>query len=43
MMRKPLRWAVKLSQQEHSTSKKWAASLGSELTAAADRGEPDDG
>jgi nitrile hydratase accessory protein len=35
--------AVKLSERGHFTWKEWAASLASELTAAADRGEPDDG
>ena len=35
--------AVKLSEQGHFTWKEWAATLADELTAAADRGEPDDG
>ena len=35
--------AVKLSEQGHFTWKEWAAALGDELRAAADRGEPDDG
>jgi nitrile hydratase accessory protein len=35
--------AVKLSEQGHFTWKEWAAALADELTAAADRGEPDDG
>ena len=35
--------AVKLSDQGHFTWKEWAAALGDELKAAADRGEPDDG
>jgi nitrile hydratase accessory protein len=35
--------AVKLSEQGHFTWKEWAAALGDELKAAADRGEPDDG
>ena len=35
--------AVRLSEQGHFTWKEWAASLASELRAAADRGEPDDG
>jgi nitrile hydratase accessory protein len=35
--------AVKLSQQGHFTWKEWAATLASEIKAAADRGEPDDG
>jgi nitrile hydratase accessory protein len=35
--------AVKLSEHGHFTWKEWAATLGSELKAAADRGEPDDG
>jgi nitrile hydratase accessory protein len=35
--------AVKLSEQGPFTWKEWAATLGSELKAAADRGEPDDG
>jgi nitrile hydratase accessory protein len=35
--------AVKLSEQGHFTWKEWAATLGDELKAAADRGEPDDG
>jgi nitrile hydratase accessory protein len=33
--------AVKLSEQGHFTWKEWAAALGHELQAAADRGEPD--
>jgi nitrile hydratase accessory protein len=35
--------AVKLSEAGHFTWKEWAASLATELKAAADRGEPDDG
>jgi nitrile hydratase accessory protein len=35
--------AVKLSEQGHFTWSEWAATLGAELKAAADRGEPDDG
>ena len=35
--------AVKLSEQGHFTWKEWAETLGAELKAAADRGEPDDG
>jgi nitrile hydratase accessory protein len=35
--------AVKLSEQGHLTWTEWAAALGAELKAAADRGEPDDG
>ena len=35
--------AVKLSEQGHFTWKEWAATLADELSAAADRGEPDDG
>jgi len=35
--------AVKLSEAGHFTWKEWAAALASELQAAADRGEPDDG
>lgn len=35
--------AVKLSEQGHFTWNEWAAALASELKAAADRGEPDDG
>jgi nitrile hydratase accessory protein len=35
--------AVKLSEAGHFTWKEWAAALGAELKAAADRGEPDDG
>ena len=35
--------AVKLSEQGHFTWKEWAATLASELEAAAKRGEPDDG
>ena len=35
--------AVRLSAEGHFTWKEWAASLGEELKAAADRGEPDDG
>jgi nitrile hydratase accessory protein len=35
--------AVKLSEQGHFSWKEWAATLGDELKAAADRGEPDDG
>ena len=34
---------VGLSELGHFTWKEWAASLASELEAAADRGEPDDG
>ncbi len=35
--------AVKLSEAGHFTWKEWAETLASELQAAADRGEPDDG
>jgi nitrile hydratase accessory protein len=35
--------AVKLSERGHFTWKEWAATLGDELKAAADRGEPDNG
>jgi nitrile hydratase accessory protein len=35
--------AVKLSEQGHFTWSEWAETLGAELKAAADRGEPDDG
>jgi nitrile hydratase accessory protein len=35
--------AVKLSEQGHFTWKEWATALANELSAAADRGEPDDG
>ena len=35
--------AVKLSEQGHFAWKEWAAALASELQAATDRGEPDDG
>ena len=35
--------AVTLSEQGHFTWKEWAAALASELKAAADRSEPDDG
>jgi nitrile hydratase accessory protein len=35
--------AVKLCEEGHFTWKEWAAALGGELKAAADRGEPDDG
>jgi nitrile hydratase accessory protein len=35
--------AVKLSEQGHFSWKEWAAALASELKAAADCGEPDDG
>jgi nitrile hydratase accessory protein len=35
--------AVKLSEQGHFSWKEWASTLASELKAAADRGEPDDG
>jgi nitrile hydratase accessory protein len=35
--------AVKLSEQGCFTWKEWAAELATELKAAADRGEPDDG
>jgi nitrile hydratase accessory protein len=35
--------AVRLSAQGYFTWKEWAATLASELKAAADRGEPDDG
>src|ERR1700674_1452161 len=34
--------AVKLSEQGHFTWSEWAETLGAELKAAADRGEPDD-
>ena len=34
---------VKLSEAGHFTWKEWAAALASELKAAADRGDPDDG
>lgn len=35
--------AVKLSEEGYFTWKEWAATLGEELKAAEDRGEPDDG
>jgi nitrile hydratase accessory protein len=35
--------AVKLSEEGHFTWKEWASTLGDELRAAAERGEPDDG
>ena len=35
--------AVKLSEQGYFTWKEWAAVLGDEIKAAADRGESDDG
>jgi nitrile hydratase accessory protein len=35
--------AVKLSEQGYFTWKEWAAALGDEIKAAADRGESDDG
>ena len=35
--------AVKLSEQGYFTWKEWSAELASELKAAAERGEPDDG
>jgi nitrile hydratase accessory protein len=35
--------AVKLSEEGHFTRSEWAATLGAELKAAVDRGEPDDG
>lgn len=35
--------AVRLSAQGHFTWKEWSETLASELKAAADRGEPDDG
>jgi nitrile hydratase accessory protein len=35
--------AVKLSEQGYFTWKEWAVALATELRAAADRGEPDDG
>jgi nitrile hydratase accessory protein len=35
--------AVKLSEQGYFTWTEWAAALASELKAAEDRGEPDDG
>ena len=35
--------AVKLSEQGYFTWKEWASALADELSAAADRGEPDDG
>jgi nitrile hydratase accessory protein len=35
--------AVKLCEQGHFTWKEWATTLGHELRAAAERGEPDDG
>jgi nitrile hydratase accessory protein len=35
--------AVRLSAEGYFTWKEWAAALASELQAAADRGEPDDG
>jgi nitrile hydratase accessory protein len=35
--------AVKLSEQGYFSWTEWAATLGAELKAASDRGEPDDG
>jgi nitrile hydratase accessory protein len=35
--------AVKLSEEGHFSWNEWAAALGAELKAAAERGEPDDG
>ena len=35
--------AVRLSEQGHFTWREWADALATELKAAADRGEPDDG
>ena len=35
--------AVRLSEEGHFTWKEWAAALATELKAAEDRGEPDDG
>jgi nitrile hydratase accessory protein len=35
--------AVNLSEEGHFTWSEWAAALGAEFKAAADRGEPDDG
>jgi nitrile hydratase accessory protein len=35
--------AVKLSEQGHFSWSEWAETLGAELKAATDRGEPDDG
>jgi nitrile hydratase accessory protein len=35
--------AVTLSERGHFTWSEWAAALGAELKAAAERGEPDDG
>lgn len=35
--------AIKLSEAGHFTWKEWTETLGAELKAAADRGEPDDG
>jgi nitrile hydratase accessory protein len=35
--------AVKLSERGHFTWKEWAEALATELKAAAERGEPDDG
>jgi nitrile hydratase accessory protein len=35
--------AVKLSEQGHFTWKEWTAALATEIKAAAERGEPDDG
>jgi nitrile hydratase accessory protein len=35
--------AVKLADQGHFTWKEWASTLGDELRAAAERGEPDEG
>ena len=35
--------AVRLSEQGHFSWKEWSEALASELKAAADRGEPDDG
>jgi nitrile hydratase accessory protein len=35
--------AVRLSEEGHFTWREWTATLGAQLQAAADRGEPDDG
>jgi len=35
--------AIRLSAAGHFTPTEWSAALGTELRAAADRGEPDDG
>jgi len=35
--------SVRLSAEGHFTWKEWAEALASELKAASDRGEPDDG